>query len=293
MFAIPAALDTSESTLKNIANIMILPSIVQMLRSTIFIYCALLAVFFLKKRLYKHHWTSMSIIITGVLIVGIAYFIDKDDSNKTYSPTDQIIGLIILQIGQILGAFAYIAEEKFIGDSEDLDPLQIVGYEGIAGIIIWITLLPILNVIPCSAKSLCNQENSVIESSLGAFRDYAANPILIGQSIFLCLDVTILNVAGVSTTKYGSAAQRTTCDMLRNIVVWVLLMNVAVEFEDGKPKYDTFSWIQLAGFIVLVFGILMYNELIVLPIWGLNKNTKIAIEERTKYSQEERKSISY
>jgi hypothetical protein len=52
MFAIPAWLDMIESCLKNVATTMIAQSVVQMLRSTIFVYCALLALFFLKKRLY-------------------------------------------------------------------------------------------------------------------------------------------------------------------------------------------------------------------------------------------------
>lgn len=85
MFAIPSLLDTTESTLKNIAYTMIIPSIVQMLRSTIFIYCALLGVYFLKKRLYKHHWTSMGIIITGIVLVGVAFFVDKDKRSDTYT----------------------------------------------------------------------------------------------------------------------------------------------------------------------------------------------------------------
>jgi len=75
MFAIPAWLDMIESCLKNVATTMIAQSVVQMLRSTIFVYCALLALFFLKKRLYRHHWTSMGTIIFGVVIVGTSYLL--------------------------------------------------------------------------------------------------------------------------------------------------------------------------------------------------------------------------
>jgi hypothetical protein len=76
-----------------------------------------------------------------------------------------------------------------------------------------------------------------VESSLGAFRDYQANPLLIIQSLILIVDVCILNIAGVSITKYGSAAQRTTCDMLRNLFVWIFLINVKI--GDG----ETFNWL--------------------------------------------------
>jgi drug/metabolite transporter (DMT)-like permease len=73
-----------ESVLKNIATTMIAQSVVQMLRSTIFVYCALMGLFFLKKKLYRHHWTSMITIIVGVVLVGIGYMTVKQD-DKTYT----------------------------------------------------------------------------------------------------------------------------------------------------------------------------------------------------------------
>ena len=35
-----------------------------------------------------------------------------------------------------------------------------------------------------------------------------------------------------------------------------------------------FDFLQLGGFIVLVFGTLVYNEIIVLRFWGFDYNTK-------------------
>ena len=96
MFAIPACLDMIESCLKNIAVTMIAQSVVQMLRSTIFVYCALLALFFLKKRLYRHHWASMGTIILGVVIVGTSYLLRDNKNYDKYTATDVIIGLILL-----------------------------------------------------------------------------------------------------------------------------------------------------------------------------------------------------
>lgn len=113
-----------------------------MLRSTVFVYCALMALFFLKKKLYRHHWTSMGVIIVGVVMVGFAFILYKEDSTE-HTLTDVIIGLILLQVGQFFGALAYVAEEKFLGDQDDLDPMLIVAYEGVAGFFLWVVLLPI------------------------------------------------------------------------------------------------------------------------------------------------------
>ena len=43
---------------------------------------------------------------------------------------------------------------------------------------------------------------------------------------------------------------------------------------------ETFYWEPLIGFVFLVFGTLLYNEIIILPFCGFDKNTKIAKEAR-------------
>ena len=53
---------------------------------------------------------------------------------------------------------------------------------------------------------MCHNEDGVIESTLGVFRDYKSNSFLIWQSVIIIVAVCIANIAGVSITKYGSAA---------------------------------------------------------------------------------------
>ena len=81
----------------------------------------------------------------------------------------------------------------------------------------------------------------------------------------MILLVCFANIVGVSITKYGSAAQRTTCEMLRNFIVWMILLFVEIGGET-----EIFTYWQLAGFLVLAFGVLVYNEILVLPIFGFN-----------------------
>ena len=60
-------------------------------------------------------------------------------------------------------------------------------------------------------------------------------------------------------------------------------MSVPLQLKDGSTQtLENFSWMQLAGFIVLAFGVLLFNEMLVLPILGFNRNTKAAKVEREK-----------
>ena len=66
-----------------------------------------------------------------------------------------------------------------MGDYEKLDPLLLLGYEGIFGGMIWLVVLPILNFIPCDNKALCQNDYKVVESLPSVLRDYQANSLLI------------------------------------------------------------------------------------------------------------------
>jgi drug/metabolite transporter (DMT)-like permease len=57
------------------------------------IYCSGLALVFLKKKLYRHHYTSICTVILGVLVVGYSYVLN---SNK---PSSSLwLGLFLLQV---------------------------------------------------------------------------------------------------------------------------------------------------------------------------------------------------
>ena len=71
LLAIPACFDIVASTLMNIALTMVAASVYQMLRGTIIIITAGMSILFLKRILYRHHWTAIAIIFFGVFLVGL------------------------------------------------------------------------------------------------------------------------------------------------------------------------------------------------------------------------------
>ena len=108
--------------------------------------------------------------------------------------------------------------------------------------------------------------------------------MLILESCFICVSIAGFNTCGVATTKYASAPQRSTIDTSRTVLIWLFCMIVPSKNSSeywGKIHVD-FKWLQLVGFILLVIGTLLYNEIIVLPFAGFDQNTKSAIEGRKK-----------
>jgi len=77
--AIPAAFDIIASTLMNIALTMVAASVYQMLRGMIIIVTAGMSIIFLKRKLYRHHWSSIACIFFGVFLVGLAALLYAND----------------------------------------------------------------------------------------------------------------------------------------------------------------------------------------------------------------------
>jgi len=78
--------------------------------------------------------------------------------------------------------------------------------------------------------------------------------------------IACYNSSGVSVTKYASAAQRSTLDSLRTLFIWGGSLIFA---------WERFIWTELIGFILLVGGTLIFNEIIVVPWEYFSKNTKV------------------
>ena len=123
----------------NVALTLIPASIYQMMRGMIIIVTSVMSVIFLKKKYYRHHWTSVGVIFLGVAIVGASPLIHgtkKDD--EAINP----LGILLLIVAQLFSGGLYIVEEKLLGDYY-LDPLKVVGLEGLWGLIMTLIILPI------------------------------------------------------------------------------------------------------------------------------------------------------
>lgn len=166
----------------------------------------------------------------------------------------------MLIVGQVFGSLSYIFEEKFMNDFDDVNPLVVVGWEGVWGTMMLSVVLLVLQFIPCSHEDLCN--GGVVENSYNAFLELQSNPIQWVYSLLLIPLVCIFNTSGTSVTAYGSAAARCTLEQVRNLLVWIYFMIVPV----GGIILEFFNFLQLLGFIILITGILIFNEIVTLTM---------------------------
>jgi hypothetical protein len=109
----------------------------------------------------------------------------------------------------------------------------------------------------------------VLEDSIRALHDYEANHTLIWLSVAVLFTMALFNGFGVTVTKNASAAQRATIDTARTLLIWIFFMIVSI-----NGKKEDFYPLQLIGFIFLSAGTLVFNEIVIVPIWGFDQYTR-------------------
>ena len=263
--AIPATLDLIGSTCMGIGLTMVAASVQQMMRSFIILYTASMSVVFLRRKLYRHHTAALGIIFSGIFLVAVSFIQDASKNKGQTRP----LGLFFVFIAQFFTASCLIVEEKILS-GHYLDPLYIVGYEGFWGLLIWLVLLPIFQQIECTG-ALCKYGR--LEDTARAFREFRDFPILIVVALAICVSIACFKAFGVAVTKNASAAQRATIDSLRTILIWAFFMVVPVY---GR-LLESFKTMQLIGFVVLVVGTLIFNEILVVRYFGFDRFTKRAL----------------
>ena len=141
-----------------------------------------------------------------------------------------------------------IYEEKVIG-KYDVHALQVVGLEGTWGFLLTTTLLVIFYFIP--GKD-CGRFEDALEAFVQLYNSWVLLLAIIGSIV----SIAFYNFFGISVTKFISAATRTTIDSCRTLFIWIISMAVG---------WEKFHWLELGGFVVLVLGAFIFNEVLRIP----------------------------
>jgi hypothetical protein len=68
-------------------------------------------------------------------------------------------------------------------------------------------------------------------------------------------------MAGLGIIKYGSAASRESVGFMRSVVVWFFLIFVPI----NSVYLQQFFFVGFFYYLLLEFGVLVFNEILVLP----------------------------
>ncbi|XP_065308168.1 solute carrier family 35 member F6 isoform X1 [Dermacentor albipictus] len=282
IFLPPAMCDLVGTSIMYIGLNLTYASSFQMLRGAVIIFTGLLSVAFLGRRLRSYEWLGILLVMCGLVVVGMSDILFPD-SHATKGPNSIITGDLLIVLAQVITASQMVIEEKFVTKYK-VAPLQAVGWEGFFGFVVLGILLVPMYFIPAG--------NTIFQNPGGQLEDAIDGFIQIKNSWHVCLGVigTVLsisffNFAGISVTKELSATTRMVLDSVRTLVIW--LFSLAV-------RWQSFNWTQIVGFLVLILGMFLYNNVIIRPFLlsrGCIKDTE-AEDDLSGLIQEERAGSS-
>jgi hypothetical protein len=65
------------------------------------------------------------------------------------------------------------------------------------------------------------------------------------------------NFFGLSVTRSVSATARSTIDTCRTLFIWIVSLGLG---------WETFKWLQVVGFAMLVYGTFLFNDIVRPPL---------------------------
>ncbi|XP_046997889.1 solute carrier family 35 member F6 [Schistocerca americana] len=223
----------------------------QMLRGAVIVFVGIFSRIFLHRILTIREWIGILFVILGLVVVSLSD-LGSDSSGSTGGTTNVILGDVLIIGAQIIAATQMVLEEKFVSGL-DIPPMQAVGWEGVFGLVI-MGLLQIPFYYIHVSPPFSDNASSSLEDVPDAFAQMADNNLILVALLGTVVSIAFFNFAGISTTKEISATTRMILDSVRTLVIWI----GSVSF-----RWQSFHYLQVIGFIILLLGMCLYNNILV------------------------------
>ena len=227
-----------------------------------FLFCR----YILKTFFYRHHIASMIINMFVFIILGILDIISIINKEPNIGANLKILFGIFL----IIQTIAYSYEDvlnKIALEKDYFTPYSLLFYKGL----FQIPLVIILSLFILIYKD--NQGNNVWKS-FSALDSGSLNFILIKRSIFIVFNI-LRSISLVQVIDKFSSQYLSILKVLESLFIYIYFL------IDIKGK-DYFKWyeniIMSISFLILVLTSLIYNEVLVLNIFGLQDYTQHGLD---------------
>ncbi|RHY39295.1 hypothetical protein DYB38_007771 [Aphanomyces astaci] len=258
---VPAVADLIATALGCVALLYVNVSFFQLARCTIIIYVATLKVMFLNFSMTGYMRFGILIQSVAIVLISASCLASADDMIRT------LVGVGVLLLACLTSAMQYVLEEVFmkkpIKAEEGTDivaevpnpPLVVVGMEGV-----WGTLLMLLVVMPI-AYAIPGADNGRVEDFFDSIEMMQNSAKLTYYCVLYVISITGFNVASIYVTFFLDSVWRSILVNFRPVAIWVTSLLFYYVFTNGTygETWTNWSWLQLAGMLLLFFGTAVYN----------------------------------
>jgi hypothetical protein len=226
-------------------------SVYQMLRGSGIVFVALLRQYGLKQQLFRFQWVGVWYNVLSILLVGTAALL----SSRSYSASESghlagaLLGVTLMLAGSFVQSGQFVLEEKImVHDAVKVPPLLLFGMEGV-----WGFLFSLFILLP--AGNWLRYENSF--NTLAMLWN---TPSLQFFVALYMLAIFGYNLFAVLVTFSLTSMWHSILDNFRPMTVWLTdLILFGATYGSFGESWTSYSWIELAGLSVLLYGTAIYN----------------------------------
>lgn len=229
-------------------------SVYQMLQSSIIIFSAIIRFLWLGKGLARFESCGIVLTAIGLSGVGVASVVSGGgDGGQTVSMGAQITGIAMVLVSQAIMALEGVIEERLL-HGYSAAPEFVCGMVGAWGILFCaLIFLPIAQFLPG-------------EEGNGLREDSIETAIMIKENTNIQLTLVLLFIVvfvyNHTMRLLIHVTQATTMQVLggmRTLCVWAVALLMYFVWPEYGEKWKWSTWIELAGFLILMFGVFLYR----------------------------------
>ena len=224
------------------------------------VFSGILSIFILKTRFETHQGVSIGIIMLGLFIVNILNTTELNNLDNIFIGLGIIANFFLSSLLEVL--------EKFLMEAHFISPFKLKFFEGIVGL--GICIIPaIIALVRINYKAL-KGEGTITSLSLFI--------------VLYFLSELGTNSLNILTNFYYSPTQRSLTDALSSFL-WNTFSSIFI-LDKEHADYFELQVIGIAlGYPISFIGALIYNELIIIHLCGMDKGTKKEMLRRSKEEQ--------
>lgn len=259
--AVPAVFDLAATALCMMGLQYLDVSIYQMLRGSAIIFVALMKQHVLKERLHSFHWVGVGWNVVSVVLVGATALLaaaslggTDDESNADGTSSKALLGVCLLLAGAFVQGLQYVFEERLMKLDVPAPPLLLIGMEGIWGTILGLTVMyPLGYYLP-------GDDHGSYEDPFHTWDILKENKNIQMSFVIYFFTIFFYNLFAVLVTFELSSVWHAILDNFRPITIWISSLAIYYFIDPTYGEaWTTFSYIQLVGMAILLYGTAIYN----------------------------------
>mmetsp|Transcript_38272 Transcript_38272/g.42323 ORF Transcript_38272/g.42323 Transcript_38272/m.42323 type:complete len:466 (+) Transcript_38272:61-1458(+) len=254
LLAIPSVFDLGATALCMLGLRYLDVSVYQLLRGSGLIFVAVLKDKFLKDKLYKFQWFGVFGNLLAVSLIGLTAVMTS--TSKYDDNSDVVWGISLVLLGSFVQSLQYVFEEKVMTMDIPAPPLLLIGMEGVWGALFCLTIVyPIAYFLPGDDY---NGSYEHFGNTMAMIRNTPSIQLMFGVYF---VAIFSYNLFAVLVTYLLNSIWHAILDNFRPITIWLVDLFICynVDSNFGEEWTNPYSWFQLMGMAVLLYGTAVYN----------------------------------